>query len=659
MRWGGDDRWPDGAVAPMAKEACDVLLSACNSTVQGPFPVFVFLIGGAGNGKSKLAGDVIRAVRGTAKEPPEAFARRIYNFHLANGGRFTVVNDATIPPPEQTALPPLVSDVAIALEGQTNLLVCVNRGVLIGEAGAPPTLLDQPTQHVAQALLKWVLDSTRGEPTLSGGWTISPSAARGGPLGHYRYVTVRFEGKTQAALHVVYMDQASLLEPWPKPGAKQFDLPVDAALEVRPLSVVPLLRREFGNSAVAAFAPSLSQAARNFSEDLHKGGPGGDIDPVLANAAALSNLEVADSWCALMRGAEVISGVRFTYRELWALFGHSLIGGPPESGLSKLSDWVAKQTQIAKEGADLTVRLNALMALAQLRTHMVLFGGSRIRAENASPSSYPWPHVSNEALQSVSLADPLRDYGPAGGHAYSDLVDVISGIEEGRFPGQQLAKKDMQVAKTWSTFDTYLETIVAELVMKGSDRPELKRRNFVLSWYGQYLFRLVALAKGWPAHTSIIDRWQQSWLEAGGNGRLPAELEQSVLRVLLPGVAGQAQVRFPLLRPRIETVPEGESHISVEVAQQLFVLSAGTQGDQIVINVRREGHAAAETILDFHLVREAEARARGHGFTDSMLLVEPRLERMRASVLAYELRRGVTGSRPRYVFRHNADFYVG
>ncbi len=45
----------------------------------------VFLVGGAGNGKSRLAAEVVKYVQGTRKGSASAFAQRSYEFDLPNG----------------------------------------------------------------------------------------------------------------------------------------------------------------------------------------------------------------------------------------------------------------------------------------------------------------------------------------------------------------------------------------------------------------------------------------------------------------------------------------------------------------------------------------------------------------------------------------------
>jgi len=89
--------WPQGSSASAASECCDLLVDACNRKKRDKESVFVFLVGGAGNGKSYLANKVTNIIIGQREGEPGRFASRTYDYNLGNGGFLRVVNDATIP----------------------------------------------------------------------------------------------------------------------------------------------------------------------------------------------------------------------------------------------------------------------------------------------------------------------------------------------------------------------------------------------------------------------------------------------------------------------------------------------------------------------------------------------------------------------------------
>ena len=83
----------------------------------------VFLVGGAGNGKSKLAADAVGNVDGTLQGDASEFAQRTYAYELAAGGCLRVINDATIPPADKHVAP-LVRDLSDVINSGDHLLAC-------------------------------------------------------------------------------------------------------------------------------------------------------------------------------------------------------------------------------------------------------------------------------------------------------------------------------------------------------------------------------------------------------------------------------------------------------------------------------------------------------------------------------------------------------
>ena len=91
-----DENWPLGPSAPASEEVCDLLLAACNRGGDNNRRIFVFLVGGAGNGKSFLAKKVASAVQGRRIGEASEFSSRLYDYDLDNGSYLRIVNDATI-----------------------------------------------------------------------------------------------------------------------------------------------------------------------------------------------------------------------------------------------------------------------------------------------------------------------------------------------------------------------------------------------------------------------------------------------------------------------------------------------------------------------------------------------------------------------------------
>jgi hypothetical protein len=643
--------WPDGPSPPMAREACDALVTACNeATGTGDPRCLVFLVGGAGNGKSKLAADTVSGVHGELLGKVQPFAQRTYTYQLASGGSLRVINDATIPPSDRHERP-LVRDLGEALQSGDHLLACINRGVLIGEAGSTTKNGGGLSEQVAALIANWLLSGDFPSNELDGARL--QLVDQGKLPGHYAIAELWTGEVRKAVIHVVYMDSASLLEQWIAPPNQSSDyrLPLPTGkIEVTPvLSEDRLAQR-------SAFQDCVAGAARAYLNGMDRD----SLDPVAANAASLSTDEVSASWCSLVRGAEVISGTHFTYRELWALFAQSIIGPANNEGLAALSSWTGECLEQARNGS-CEERLNALLGLGSIRAHMLLFDAGRTTSQSSPQGQgFSWPTTENEALRAIRLADPLRHFGPADGNDNTELAQRLSEIEEGHLPGERLAAEHGAVAQYWSALDAEIERAIRDEVDPGNETSSLKKRNWLLGWYGRYMYRLVGLARGWSAHCSVVDEWQNAWLDANQAQRLSHDLEEAILDIVAPSADRRAESFFTFLQPRVDAGEGTVDSAMLALPRSRFELAATTEGDRVELRIDQGGHsdspAAAVAVLDFHLLREAMARRNGHGFTDSLMLIEPRIERIRASLVTHQLAQ--PESRHRFKFTHRGQSVI-
>lgn len=635
---GSDEKWPNGPSSPMSLEACRAMMMACSAADSlGPAHM-VFLVGGAGNGKSKLAAEVVKNVHGTRKGESTAFAQRSYEFGLPNGRALRVLNDATIPPADKNPFA-LRRDIAQALRDKEHFLGCINRGVLIGEQSERSTLSDNH-EKVASDIIAWLLNGRLrsndvDEPCLV-------SAADQGS-GNYQFAKVREAGKVTTILHLVYMDSASLLEEWPEaPRMERTDAPLPRVI----LRMTPLADVMRG-SVATAFEACLAKLASNFHGELRPE----ELDPIALNARSLSETVVARGWCSLMRGAEILSGTHFSYRELWALSAHSLVGPASSDTMSRLAQHVAENIQKiqSKEIGD---RVAGAVALGNLRSHMMLFeaGASRSGSEF---STFDWPTTTSDAIKAVHFADPIKQFGPSKGRESASINDALDGLKDGTLPGSELASQDKAVEAYWGKLDARIEEIVQEVI--DPDRETgltLKKRSELLSWYGRYLYRLVAMIRGWPAYITVVSAWQEAWLDACLDGQLEPSLEDAILEIVAPVSEDSHKALFTFLQPRVTEGEPNAPKVRIEIPRNDMKLTARVEGDRVDLEIRlrsqREDHASAVASLDFHLMREAIAGLEGHGFTDSRLIIEPRIERLRAAMVAAQIRSG--GERNRFNF---------
>lgn len=634
--------WPEGRMAPGAREACDRIIQACNGKVKDDPPCFVFLVGGAGNGKSKIARDVAEGIKGALEGEATRFARRKYTYRLDNGGGLIVLNDATIPPDTGENRTALAGDIASAIDGTANLLACINRGVLIGEVAATGPVPANAQEAAATLVAKWLLDPDFKDYASADQFQAHLETSPQNGARYYLFAQLFIGGEPKANIHAVYMDQASLLEVWPSEGQAQ-DNVASRPLQLPPLEQVPILRRTHTDGVTAEFARPMSELANALSECAKSA----EFDPIAANALSLSSLRSANALCAVMRGAEVMSGTNFTYRELWALCSHALVGPSTPADLLRLDTWTKDKLSKAKDGDP-----EAIISLSALRTHMVLFDAGSARADDCPFGSFVWPTTGNEALASIAAADPVRDFGAEDDASYSVAGDLLATIEEGIGPGYLLAQSKAQVSAYWTDFDTAFEKAVTGLVSPHNPKTTLVQRSKILSWYGRYMFRLLAVSQGWPAHSNVINEWQKAWLESRSNKLLPRRIEEALLAVILPGEDANDSSCFPILKSRVSKVPARGVALELEIRKGDFEVEVGHAGDGMVIKLRdrnaRSKHEV-EAVLDYHLLREALAKFAGRGFTDSLSVIEPRIERVRAGLLANQS--GKTGQTLNFIAR--------
>jgi hypothetical protein len=612
------------------------MMMACSASDNlGPAHM-VFLVGGAGNGKSRLAAEVVKYVNGSRVGHKSAFAQRSYEFNLPNGRGLRVLNDATIPPSDKHENA-LRRDISDALRGKHHFLGCINRGVLIGEQSCREHVSDGQ-DRIAADIIEWLLNGRFNHDDEENHYLFTHQELEGG---HYLFAKVLQGGKPVAILHLVYMDSASLLEEWSDPPPMEQP---DKPLPTSDLHLIPLLDPK-RNEVAVGFESCLAGVSRGFLTELKAN----DLDPIAANASSLSKESVARGWCSLMRGAEILSGTHFSYRELWALSTHSLVGPVSSDAIARLSSHVAENVSKI-QSRDISDRVVAAVALGNLRTHMMLFEAGT-SSSNKTPGSFDWPETKSDAIKAVHFADPLKQFGPSTGSESSEVDVGLDGLNDGQRPGATLAANEAAIGDYWCKLDSKIEEILHEAIDPSAEAGlTSKQRSELLSWYGKYLYRLIALVRGWPAYVSVVSTWQDVWLDALYDGRLEPMLEEAVLNIVAPIPEGTQKALFTFLQPRVTQGEANAPKIRIEIPRNDMNLSVRVVGDRIDLEIRlrsqRKEHSPAATTLDFHLLREALAGREGYGFTDSRLTIEPRIERLRAAMVTAQIRAG--GDRNRF-----------
>jgi len=643
--------WPDGRSAPAAQECCDYLLKICNSPSPASVPVFVFLVGGAGNGKSYLAKKITNQLKGNREDERGKFANRSYEYMLENGGTLHVVNDATIPPRGTSGRRDyLVNDIANALSKGSSMLACVNRGILVSEASTSVDGSEQP-RSVAVTLVRWLLsgkldEGSSADDAITLDVSGSPDKGR-----HYAFCSIKNSGEMIAEVHVAFMDQCSLFEPFPDSDIGDEYLPgpilVPQLPTLSPISSPSRAELELpGREALSGF---YTRVASEISEIE---APGGEIDPVIANIDCLSDPQVLHGFCNILRAAEIITGNHFTYRDVWGLSVIALLGPVPAGDLAEYEQWVSDQSEGA-EAPNVVDQLKAVTRLAMCRMHMTLFsafGPAALLGDTEQPA---YPTV--QALECAALADPLICLSD---EVIRTVKDKLTLLDDEKGPGKALSEENELFAKVWTPLDQKLEDTILKWLYATEEEPKFSERNEVLAWYGQYLARLLALVSGKPAYDNLVNKWQKIWgLAASGSLEANRELSDGLHRLLFtPFSDDRDESYLPLFSSRVTPVTPGDEvqRVTMKVSSREYHWEHQVHGRSILMILKKYklgDSPISQFLLDFPMLRETDARSSGSGFTEASIDVEPRVERVRARILAAEVQHArKSGARPAVVF---------
>ena len=622
------EHWPVGESPPASEEVCDLLLAACGDKKRAEGPIFVFLVGGAGNGKSFLAKKVASELNGSRVEKASKFSSRSYDYTLDSGAYLRIVNDATIPPRQPVeASKHLTNDVDFCIKKGAHLLACVNRGVLIAESQREPTDI---AAKMVNSLLKLDVDSVDAESDE--------------PMRHlYFRKDVQLSSGVVAQMHVVFMDQCSLFEPYPKVHLVS-DVGYGEKIEITPHRLLPLVTKGSrsealpGKTVISSLLEKLTDSLQNDASLVQ----GNELDPLRSNLVSLSNPTVLSGLCDLFRGAEIIAGERYSYRDVWGLATTALMGSVNHGDLSAHQQALQKRINNLEvaESKRKDERLRSVLALSQFRTHMALFP-DRVSLSILQLDDRP-ARPNARALTTMAMADPLRSLSD---DSLSLVQSKLALLDEYDGPGQSLADENTEFRCAWTGFDAYLERALLDWLYDDDNPPKLQQRNEVLSWYGQYLARLYALAYGQPAFSSLAVEYSEIWnLAAAGKG-MPSRLEAALKDLLFSSYSDANDETFlPILSPRVNPVSEADIGGKLVLGlhhQEYFWSQHISQSGAILVELKahRDQVALAKFTLDFPMLREALAHRERRGFTEQLLDVEPRIERARATMLGSEMRR--------------------
>lgn len=592
-----DSWWPRAALVPGVQEAIGRFIT--NSAADTALEV-VFLIGGAGNGKSFAArylGDQL----GLKSQAGDPLARRIYSGEI-KGAEFHLLNDATIAPSRDYKN----QDAALAEDLDTwwassrdtpiRSFCCVNRGIIADEIRA---LQQAPggVHLLPLLIMRWLAKPEEEHFQALGVEDLCSPGADGSHAAHN--VEFTLEGR-KVRLTALAVDSHSLFVS-------------EGSEKSRAQALFSGLIGRFG--AVSAQRPERC--------------------PIRANIEQWQSEQGIGAWQELLSSAEIASGRLYSYRDVWGAAALSVLGPRLDYGNvdGELLDHVDELLGTAGGDGALSTRLAALVRLSKLRAHSALF-----RAPSPIIGSLGTEYPPATPVHAgLALVDP----GIWRSTKSRSVEAAMQRVAMGDLPsGEAIALLAGSLA--WSPFDAYLEETLLEF-LESPSCGDIERRRLV-SWYGAYLARLVGIGTSSYGNAEIIEQWRRCKRSCASKAvPLPSELERPIRSLIFPdhpdGPANS--MLMPAFSVRAEPISSLREQVHPRLVEVVPVsavtLRVREQGARLLIECYTSGSGAVvgQLALDFALLREAQSFSQDRpGQTESTAYIEPRIERCRSSSIA-------------------------
>ena len=567
-------------------EACAWMARAISD--QGAAPHLLFLVGGPGGGKSRAAARLVSGLeeRGATDD---GLVRREYRYVAAGGREVVLINDATIDKERVTDEPSssgLAYDVENALRKGYHLIACVNRGVLVDE------LATLKSVGTGSQLLGWLAGTVE-------------DGSNGSPSDYLKQRPLQLGDGPAATATAVYVDVCSLLEARPSTTVNG-----DALVA----SDYQLIHFEGANRLNTPAGALLERAVDAFVWD---GEADPAWDPVRANLESLRQPAVRSGLMSLLRAGEIISGQRFTYRELWGCIARSVVGELPSLvSSSDAASHLAGNGWVSGEAPD----FEQLQELARHRWFISLFGGLEPLSERAA---------TDPVLRITAQADPLLDTSPEWA---TPVIDAFASSVLSSSPLEEV-RRQLGDELDWAIqpFDEALDEAFARHIdQTGSHQARAEAE----SWYGRYLTRLFASAWGFPAFHLAVGEWVTSYRMASAVSDKLRPLLHTLLSPsrLINGHATQPLV--PVFASRTDPLVGYIEQPTLARRAQTFEFTTRRDGEDLRLTVIEQGAKVGEVLLDFSLVREAMTCSHDWmGMTEASDRTSPRVERFRSQRL--------------------------
>lgn len=621
----------DGEYASGARVAADWLKSKVSTAPNSAMRYMLFLVGAPGNGKSHIASQIQRGLNEIGPHRSAKIHHRMHEYEHANGQQLRIINDATIPPHNKGGLmdrSALINDIEAAITEMQVLVANVNRGILYEEL--------QATQFegVGRLIVQWLSEPDQVLPNISD-WSVDAEATNQKRSDDaLKTVIIRSASSNISVCIVsVHLDRYSMLEV--SPTVKDFSETDSGFPEMqKSYKVCRFSERTIENCESTPVGGLLS---RFFSKSHFPDPSNLDevlIDPFAANLENFRGEHFRQGFQNILRASELVSSHKLTYRELWGAISTAMIGSNSELMQHGLREWLVDNQPPVELGRD---RLNALMVLANFRTHQTIFGATHVSLLNESVQSRTPVTVLTSAV------DPARDAKPGWGKSTgwaSCVLEAFSGQAEGESileAMKELIQRNDNVAfESMTLFDQQLDESITRSLDGTSKWLSDREKQFVVAWYGEYLVRMYALTRGIPAFVSELEVFTDTWNDAQ-RANLKMETKTALRTLLLPYYFEDPNrpVFLPLFNGRTEPIVDRTESPKLAVkADALIQIEVSTRGDSMTLELRTHELLLSRMPLDFSLMREALACVENFaGHTEKAFSLTPRIERFRSSLL--------------------------
>ena len=633
-----DEFFGSGPLPCGVDESIAWFLQGVNSTDQ--CLRMIFLVGGPGNGKSFVAGQISKNLAPLDIQNSE-ISHREYRYQSGAGSLLRVINDASIINPADQSLSgsSLANDILSAISTSSHLMVNVNRGVLYRE------LTDGGPANLGKGILQWVAQSR--SDFFSTDSNVSFRSFDANEVLHFAKIEID-SPEINLEIITVHLDAYSLLERKPKfllPDHEREVPEVEGGYSIQKLSDRDM---DFTSSTPAGDLVGNFFDRFPLGEDL--------TNPLVANVANLKNPKIQSGLLTIFRAAEIATNRRFSYRDLWGLIAESVIGQKEVRGSTRASEWMA---QPILESDPISEQIETIKTNASMRFHQALVGSmSKNKRENSTRQI-----TNSHAVEAVRKVDPAIDARVGGIYAMGEqsrsnetswadqIMDALSATpENSSYVGSILSV--LPAGHTFRDSITPFELMIDGHICRIMNSKSLARdneRRGLLAWYGEYLIRLFAFSQGFPAFYEEITEWILGWRTAVANGRLTNSIESGLKALLLPeyrGLRGRKEVLLPIFASKTE--PLIERTVEKVVAMEFSgtpVFDASVAADGLLVELKVDRESVVTLNVDFSLVREIlNCTSESPGASEESVISVPRIERIRSAML-------VSG-------RENARIYV-